>query len=78
MKFEIKNFQTVRSSKYGHLIIGNVTIWYEPLNVSLQPGKFGRHRHSGSGDLMVLDCHVIFEKYAAKVSSNFMGESCSG
>ena len=60
------------------LIIGNVTIWYEPVNVRLQPGKFGGHRHSGSGDLMVLDCHVIFQKYAAKVSSNFMGESCFG
>ena len=31
----------------------------EPLKESYHPTKFGGHRHHGSGDILVLVCHVI-------------------
>ena len=31
----------------------------EPIKVSYHPAKFGGHRHCGSGDIMILVCHVI-------------------
>ena len=29
------------------------------MNVSYHPAKFGSHRHSDSGDIVALVCHVI-------------------
>ena len=40
------------------------------LNVSLQPGKSGDHRHCGSGDIMVLLCYVILKYHVTKGLSN--------
>ena len=41
--------------------------------VSHHATTFGGHEHSGSGDIMVLVFHVIFQEYGTKGSSNFMG-----
>ena len=34
--------------------------------------KFGSHRHCGSGDLLILVCHVISQDHAIKGSCYFM------
>ena len=43
--------------------------------VSHTPAKFGGHRHHGSGDIMVLVCHVILQDLAIKGFRDFMGSS---
>ena len=48
-----------------------------PLKVSLQPGKFGGHRHCSSWDIMILVCQIIFQDHVAKSLSSFMGWSHS-
>ena len=45
--------------------------------VSHQPAKFGGHRHCGSGDIMVLVCHVISQHHVIKRSYDFMGRNPS-
>ena len=47
----------------------------EPLKVSHHPVKFGGHWHCGSGDTMVLVCHVILQDHVTKGSNNYMGRS---
>ena len=42
---------------------------------SHHPAKFGDHRHSESGDLMLLLCHMISKDKAIKESYNFKGRS---
>ena len=41
--------------------------------VSHHPTKFHGHRHCGSGDKMVLVCHVISQDHVIKGSFDFMG-----
>ena len=36
--------------------------------VSHQPDKFAGHRHCGSGDIMILVCHVILQDHLIKGS----------
>ena len=52
-----------------------MAISWEPLKVSLQPGKFGGHRHGGSGDIMFLVLHVVVQDHMAKGSIDLMGRS---
>ena len=40
----------------------------QPFMVSHQPDKFGGHRHCGSGDIMILVCHVILQGHMIKES----------
>ena len=47
----------------------------EPLKVSHHPALFRGHRHCGSGDIMVLDCHVILQDHKNKGSSDFKDKS---
>ena len=42
---------------------------------SIKSTMYGGHRHCGSGDLMVLVCHVILQR--VKGSCDFMGRSPS-
>ena len=35
--------------------------------------KFGDHRHCGSGDIMILGCHIIPQDYMTKGSCDFVG-----
>ena len=37
----------------------------------------GRNKHSTSGDIMVLVCHVISYDHLIKASSDFMSRTCS-
>ena len=39
---------------------------------SHQPAKFGRHRHCGRRDIMILGCHMISHDYVIEGSCNFM------
>ena len=48
----------------------------ESVRVSYYLAKFGGHRYSGSGD-MVLVCHVISKNHVPKGSRNFMDGSPS-
>ena len=43
--------------------------------VSYHPAKFGGHRYSGSGDIMVLVCHVTSQSEAIKDSCDFIDRS---
>ena len=45
--------------------------------VSHHPAEFGGHKHSGSGDIMFSDCHVIEEDHMTKGSCDFIGGSSS-
>ena len=47
------------------------------LKVSHHPATFLGHKHCGSGDIMVLVCHVISQDRMTKRWSNIMGESTS-
>ena len=44
---------------------------------SLQPGKIGGHKHRGSGDIMVLSCHVILEDHVMIGPYDFLGKKPS-
>ena len=39
------------------------------------PAWFCRYKYFGSGDKMVLRCHVISQDHVVEGSSNFMGKS---
>ena len=45
--------------------------------VSYQPVKFGGHRYSDSGDIMVFVCHVILQDHVIKKPCDFIGWSLS-
>ena len=38
----------------------------EPIKVSYHLAKFGGHWHSGSGDIIILVCHVISQDHVTK------------
>ena len=44
---------------------------------SYHPAKFGGHWHCGSGDIMVLACHVVSQGHLIKGSYDLMGRSPS-
>ena len=44
--------------------------------VSHHPDKFGRHKHCGSGDVMIQNCHGISQEHVIKESGDFMAR-CS-
>ena len=44
-----------------------------PFKVSHHRTKFGGHRHSGKGDIMVLLCQEILQNHMIKRSRYFMG-----
>ena len=44
---------------------------------SHQLEHFGSHRHCGSGDIMILSCHVISQDHVIEGSYNFMRRSPS-
>ena len=50
---------------------------WEPLKLSYHSAKFYSHRDCGSGDLMVLVCHMISLNHGIKESCDFMGRSSS-
>ena len=43
---------------------------YESLKVSYHPTKFGGNKHCGSGNAILLICHVISEDHVIKGTSN--------
>ena len=45
--------------------------------VSHQPANFDDNRHCGSGDVIVLDCHMILRDHMTKGLSNCIGGSNS-
>ena len=45
--------------------------------VSYHPAKFGGNRHSHSGDIMVLACHMISQDHLIKASCDFISRSPS-
>ena len=45
--------------------------------MSYHSAKFGGHRHSCSGEKMVLVCHVILKDHGIKGSCDFMSGSPS-
>ena len=47
----------------------------EPLKINNQPTKFGGHKRYGSGDMMILVCHVISQDHMIKRSCDCMGRS---
>ena len=49
----------------------------QPIKVSYLSAKCRGHRHSGSGDIMVLVCYMILQNHTIKQSYNFMGRSPS-
>ena len=50
---------------------------YKPLKVCHHPTTFGGHRQYGSGDVMVLVCHVISQENVMKRSYDFIGRTPS-
>ena len=44
-----------------------------PQKVNHHPVKCGGHRNCGSGDLMILVCHVISQDYVIIWSCDFIG-----
>ena len=55
------------------------TIWlygYETSKVGQQPAKFGSHKHCGSGDVMILVCHLI-KVYVTLWAGTHLGELLS-
>ena len=46
----------------------------EPLTVKQHLAKFGGHRHYGSGDMTMSDCHVILQNHMIKGSCDFMSK----
>ena len=44
----------------------------EPIKISYDPAKFGSHRHSDSGDIVVLVCHVTWQDQVIARSCHFM------
>ena len=49
----------------------------EPIKVSCHLAKFGGYRHCGSGDKMMLVCHVTLQDQVITGSRDFMGRSSS-
>ena len=49
----------------------------EPFMESHHPAKCGNRRHWGSGDIMVLVCHVISQGHLIKGSCDLMCEARS-
>ena len=47
------------------------------MKVSYHPANFGGHRQCGSGDIMVLVCHVISQDHLINGSYDFVGRSTS-
>ena len=47
------------------------------MKVSYHPANFGGHRQCGSGDIMVLVCHVISQDHLINGSSDFVRRSTS-
>ena len=45
---------------------------WKPFMVSHHPLKFGHHRHCGSGDIMVLVCHVTLQDRVTEGSYDFI------
>ena len=48
-----------------------------PIKVSYYPAKFGGHRHSDSGDIVVFVFHVILQDLVIKESCDFICRSSS-
>ena len=49
---------------------------WKPFMVSHHPLKFGHHRHCGSGDIMVLVCHVTLQDRVTEGSYDFISWKC--
>ena len=49
----------------------------KPIKVGQHPAKFGGQKHTDSGDVVVLVCHVIFQDQVVKGSWDFTGMSLS-
>ena len=50
---------------------------WELVKVGYHPVKFGGHRHSDNGDIVLPVCHVILQDHMIKVSCDFIGRSLS-
>ena len=49
-----------------HVIKGSCVHGQKPIKVRYHPAKFGSHRQSDSGDILVLVCHVISQDHVIK------------
>lgn len=67
----IANFEAARSQDARTMLFYR----QELLKVSYTCAKFVGHMLSGSGDIMVLHCHVISKDHVIKGSCNFMSKS---
>ena len=47
------------------------------IKLGYHPVKFGGHRHSDNGDIMVLVCHVISQDHVIKGSYGILSKSPS-
>ena len=47
----------------------------ESFRISYNPTKFRGNKHSGSGDILALACHVISQDHAIRGSFDFIGSS---
>ena len=52
-----------------------MTLSIRALKESYHAAKFGGHWHCGSGDIIVLDCHMISQNHVTKRLGNFMGRN---
>ena len=53
------------------------TVVMEPIKVNYHSAKFGGYWRSGSGNIMVLVCHVILLDYVINGLYDFLGRSPS-
>ena len=52
-------------------------MWFyglESIKVSYHPTKFGGHGHCGSGDIIILVCHVTLQDHVIKGLCDFIGK----
>ena len=51
---------------------------WEPLMINHHATKIGGHRHCGSGDIMILVCHMILQDHVIKCCSSLWLEASKG
>ena len=51
---------------------------WEPLMMNHHATKIGGHRHCGSGDIMILVCHMILQDHVIKCCSSLWLEASKG
>ena len=46
--------------------------WYEHIEVSYHPAKFGGNKHSSKGDIMTFVCHMTLKDFVIKTLYDFI------